>query len=128
MNSAKVFALSLLLVCPFTLARVQFDAHFELKNSPHYGNRILDTQVQLDENNKSAEVYSSEDFKIVAELLSEQENNATACYTIYAKNDLGEFEKIMDPVLVPNYTEEALLGMGSTDGDSFTMTLKAQKV
>ncbi|GMU19636.1 MAG: hypothetical protein AMXMBFR12_08280 [Candidatus Babeliales bacterium] len=127
MISSKVLALSLLLVSPFALARIQLHTQAELKSSKHYGNHSADITFQIDAH-ESLEVYNHGNVKVVAELLAEEETNATACFSIYAKNAAGEYEKISAPVIVPNYTEPAMISMGSTDGEIFTMTVKAQKV
>lgn len=124
---SKVLVLSLLLVSPLALARVQLHAQAELKNSKHYGNHSANITFQIDAH-ESLEVYNHGDVKVVAELLAEEEADATACFTIYGKNAAGEFEKISAPVIVPSYTEPAIISLGSTDGEIFTMTVKAQKV
>lgn len=127
MISPKVLALSLLLVSPLALARVQLRTQAELKNSKQYGNHSTDIIFQIDAH-EFLEVYNQGNIKIVAELLAEEEANATACFNIYAKNAAGEYEKISAPVIVPNYTEPAMISMGSTDGEIFTMTVNAQRV
>lgn len=127
MISSKVFALMLLLVCPLALARVQFNTTMELKNSPRYGNRTSTTEIQLDLNTP-LEIYNLDDVRIEAELLAEKDENAVICYSIYAKNESDDFEKILAPVLVPGYGKEATLVLGSTSGDGFTLKVIAQKV
>ena len=111
MISSKVLALSLLLVSPFALARVQLHTQAELKNSKQYGNHSTDITFQIDAH-ESLEVYNHGNVKVVAELLAEEEANATACFTIYGKNAAGEFEKISAPVIVPNYTDPAMISFG----------------
>jgi hypothetical protein len=127
MISPKFFALSVLLVCPFALARVQFHTQAELKNAAKQFNHSIDIVFQLDAH-ESLEVYNRDNLKVVAELLAEEEVTATVSFTISAKNAVGEYEKISAPVLVPNYTDSATISMGSSDGELFTMRVKAQKV
>ena len=127
MITSKVLALSLLFVSPLALARVQLHTQAELKNSKQYGNHSADITFQIDAH-ESLEVYNHGDVKLVAELLAEGEATATACFTIYGKNAAGDYEKISAPVIVPNYTQPAMLSLGSTDGEIFTMTVQAQKV
>jgi len=124
---SKVLALSLLLVSPLALARVQLHTQAEFKNSKQYGNHSTDITFEIDAK-ECLEVYNHENVKVLAELLAEEEATATACFSIYAKNAVGEYEKISTPVIVPNYTEPAMISMGSTDGEIFTLTVKAQKV
>lgn len=128
MNSTKVFALSLLLVSPLALARVQCNATMEIKGFENFANRIITTEVQLDVSNQTAEIYRSDDMRIDAQLLAETEETATICYAIYAKNDAGEFVKVSEPVLVPAYGKEASLALGSTKGDNFKMVLNVSKI
>ena len=127
MITSKVLALILLLVSPLALARVQLHTQAELKNSKHYGHHSTDITFQIDAH-ESLEVYNHDNVKVVAELLAEEETTATACFTIYGKNAAGEFKKISAPVIVPNYTQPATISMESTDGEIFTMTVKAQKI
>ncbi|CAN5215583.1 hypothetical protein BH09DEP1_BH09DEP1_5290 [soil metagenome] len=127
MITSKVIALSLLLVSPLALARVQMYAKAELKNSPAYGNHRADIVFQIDAK-ESLEVYNHDNIRVVAELLAEEETTATICFIFYAKNEAGEWEQISAPVLVPNYTSPATLSMGSTNGDIFTIVVEAQKV
>ncbi len=127
MISSKVLALSLLLVSPFALARVQLHTQAELKNSKQCSNHSTDITFQIDAH-ESLEVYNHGNVKVVAELLAEEEANATACFSIYAKNSAGEYEKISAPVIVTNYTEPAMISLGSSDGEIFTMTVSAQKI
>lgn len=125
--TSKVFVFSLLLVSPLALARVQLHTQANLKNSQRYGSHSADATFQIDAH-KSLEVYNHENIKVIAELLAEEESCATACFTIYGKNAAGEFEKISAPIVVPNYTDPAMISMGSSDGETFTLTVKAQKV
>lgn len=127
MKLSKVFALSLLLVSPIALARVQMHTQAELKNSPTYGNHKCDIVFNIDAN-ESLEVYNHGNVRVVAELLAEKEDTAVICFTISAKNAAGDWEQITSPVLVPNYTDPAMIGMGSTEGDTFTLTVEAKKV
>lgn len=127
MISPKFFAISLLLACPFALARVQLRTQAELKNNSKQSNHNVDITFQIDAH-ESLEVYNHDNLKVVAELLAEEEATATVCFTVYAKNATGEYEKISAPVLVPNYTEPATIAVGSSDGEIFTMHVEAQRV
>ena len=127
MIPSTVFALGLLLVSPAALARVQMHTKSELKNDPLYGNHTANVVFKIDAN-ESLEVFKDEKFRVVAELLAEKEDTATVCFTIYAKNAAGQYEQILAPVLVPNYTDPAMVRIGSTAGDSFTITVEAQKI
>lgn len=127
MNTSKIFALSLLLVSPLALARVQCNTTMEFKEIPNIANRIISAEVQLDEH-VSTEIYSSDDMRIDAELLEEKDENATICYTIYAKNETGEFQKIMEPVLVPEYGQDATVAFSSTEGDSISIVTNATRI
>lgn len=127
MNLSNVFALSLLLVSPLALARVQMHTQAELTNSPRYGHHKADIVFNID-TNESLEVYNHENIRVTAGLLAEKENNCTIQFAIYAKNEAGEFELISSPVLVPNYTQPAELGIGSTNGDSFSLIVSAKKI
>jgi len=127
MITSKVLALSLLLVCPLALARVQLHTQAELKNSKQYGNQSADVTFQIDAQ-ESLEIYNHGNVKVEAELLAEKEDYAVASFAIYAKNTAGEYEKISTPVLTAHYTEPAILSMGSTDGEIFTLTVEAQKI
>jgi hypothetical protein len=102
----------------------------ELKNPARYGNRSITTVIQLNEK-ESVEVYNQDDVRIVAELLAEKETTATACYTIYTKNEDGTYERLA-PVLVPSYTKEATLSLGTkidgVESKTFTWKLTAQKI
>lgn len=128
MNTSKIFALSLLLVCPLALARVNCNATMEIKGLPNSADRIITSEFQLDVDNKSTEVYRSDDLTINAQLLAENEETATISYNVYAKNEAGEFVKVSEPVLVPAYGQEATLAIGSTEGDSLNLTLKAHRI
>lgn len=127
MKLSYFFALSLLFICPAALARVRMHTHAELKNDPKYGNHTCDLVFEIDAK-ESLEIFTDEKFKVNAELLSEQDDNATISFTICGKNDTGQWEQISNPVLVPNYTEPALLRLASSQGDSFTLEVDARKI
>lgn len=127
MKLSYFFALSLLLMSPVTLARIRMHTQAKLKNDPKYGNHTCDLVFEIDAK-ESLEIFADEKFKINAELLSEQNDNATISFAIFGKNDTGQWEQISNPVLVPNYTEPALLRLASSQGDSFTLEVDAQKI
>jgi len=122
MLTSKVFALSLLFVSVLASAKVQFDLRAAVKNSVLYGNRDITVKFQIDEH-ETLEVYHDNTLKIVAELLSERDDAATICFTIYDHDTT-----IIAPVLIPNYVSPATLSLGSSKGESFTLVVNAQKV
>lgn len=127
MFSSKLFALGLLLTCPFALARVQCNTYVELNQPEQQKKRTITTEIQLDAN-KPFVAYNGDDVRIEATLVSEQDVDATVRYSVYAKNTAGEFELITAPELCAVYGETAQVGMGSTNGDIFTLRLDAQKI
>jgi hypothetical protein len=127
MNTSKILAISLLLVSPLALARVQLNTTMQIKGLANVANRTITTEVQLDKN-VSAEIYSSDDMRIDAELIDEKDETATIGFTIYAKNENGDFEKISEPVLVPAYGQDATLAIGSTEGDSISIVTNATRI
>lgn len=126
MNLSKVFTLSLLLISSAALARVQMHTRAELKNDPIFGNRICDVVFNINVN--ALEIYNHDNIRVIAELLAEKEDNCIVSFTIFAKNDVDQWEQIKNPVLIPNYTETALLRMASSQGDSFTLEVDARKI
>jgi hypothetical protein len=127
MNTSKFLALSLLLVSSVALARVKFNTYMEFNNVSNIPNGNLTTQVELDAN-VLTEIYSADDMRIDAELLEEKDETATICYTIYAKNETGDFEKISAPVLSAAYGQEANLALGSAEGASINIVANATKI
>jgi hypothetical protein len=129
----RVLALSLLLASSMALARVQLHTLVEVKNSKEYGNHNADITFQIDLD-ESLQVDDDGNVKLMAELQAERESNAGVKFTLYVKNMAGEYEKIFAPFIVPNYTEPAMVSIGShkkgnqSQGESFTITVEAQKV
>lgn len=124
MISPKIFALSLLFVSPLALARVQCTADMEINHLAQ--NRSISTQVTLDVN-ESVEVYNNDDTCITAKLLTEDETQANVQYTVSVKNAEGVYEVATTPEVCAIYGDTTAVSIGNTDGDSFTMTLKANK-
>lgn len=124
---SRIFALSLLLVSSAALARVQLRTQAELKDSVQFGNRNADITFELNKC-EPLEIYNHENIKVIAELLAEDDANATACFSIFAKDETGEFIKVSAPVVNPNYTEPAVVTLASTDGGIFTVNVTAQRV
>lgn len=126
MMTSKVLVLSLLLVSPLALARVQMHTCAEHKNSAAYGDRSVELTFQIDAN-ETLEVYNKNDVCIVTELLAESEESATARFAISVKNAAGEMERIAEPVVVMNYAETATIGMSTSTDEVFTLMVTAQK-
>lgn len=136
MTTSKILALSLLLISPLASACIQLRTQAEIKNSPQYGNRTMDVTFQI-KPQQSLEIYNTDDVKIVAELLTAQETRCVVSFAIYAKNSAGEYEKLSNPVLVPNYTHTARISLGETfkdvdgqtiEGEIFTLSVDATKI
>ncbi len=127
MISSKVFALSLLLVCPLALARVQLNADMEITNPSKQYYRGITTEVKLDAN-VPADAYKSDELHIKVQLLDEQENMVHVRYTVSAINAEGDFVIVAEPELCAVYGDTAKISLGNTNGDTFTMTLQAQKI
>ena len=127
MISSKLFALVLLLSCPFASARVQCNTYVEFNQPEQQKKRTITTEIQLD-TNKPFVAYNGDDMRIEATLVSEHDVGATVHYSVYAKNTAGEFELITAPELCAVYGKTAQIGMGNTNGDIFTLRLDAQKI
>lgn len=127
MNTTKFFALSLLLVSSAALARVQFNTAINFNGFSNIANQTIASETQLDANT-SAQIYSSDDVRIDAELIDEKDESATISYAIYAKNEAGDFEKISAPVLVAAYGQDATVAIGSTEGASINIVANATKI
>lgn len=125
MITSKVLSLSLLLISSLAFARVEF--HAEFKDAKRYPNSSRNVAFQID-SGESLEVYNLDDVRIVAELLVQEEAAATVQFTIYGKNDVGEYDKISAPVLVVNYAEPAVFSVASSEDENFTLTVQADKV
>lgn len=126
---SKVFALSLLLVSPFALARVNLNTNMEI-NHP-FPTQTIAAENQLDVK-ESAVVYDANNMRVEAELLAEQENDALVRYTISAKNAEGAYEVIAAPELCATYGKTATLSIGQKSEqteqvDSFKITLEVSK-
>lgn len=133
MISPKVLALSLLLVSPLALARVQLNATMEINDPLKKQNRTISTEVQLDAD-KSVTIFDGDDMRIEVKLLAEQENEAHVRYFVYAKNTDGVYEAVTSPELCAIYGDTAslIIGNKSQQGNSFkpqlNLSVKAQKV
>jgi hypothetical protein len=128
MIRSKILALSLLSISSLALAHVQLHIQLELENAKQLSNHSINTTVQFDEH-ESLEIYNQGGAKVVvAELLVQEEATATVSFTLYGKNNAGEYETISAPVLVLNYTDPAVFSQSSTNGETIKMTVQAQKV
>lgn len=127
MLTSKVFALSLLLVSPLALARVQMHTQAELNNSPRYGNHKTDIVFSID-TNESLEIYNHDNVRVVAELLSEEESSCTIGFNISVQNADGQWEQIASPAVRSDYEQPSTVRMGSSEGDDFSIIVSAQKV
>ena len=127
MKLSNFLALSLLLICPAALGRVKMHTQAELKNSSAFGDHKCDITFDIDEY-ESLEVYNYANVRVVAELLAEKNDTAIVCFNVFAKNAEDQWQEIVSPVLVPNYTETALVSIGSTEGDTFTIRVDARKI
>lgn len=125
MAISKILSLSLLLISSLAFARVEF--HTEFKDAKRYPNSTRNVAFQID-SGEFLEIYNLDDVRIVAELLVEEEATATVQFTIYGKNDAGEYAKVVSPVLAVNYAEPAVFSVASSEGENFTMTVQADKV
>lgn len=126
MMSPKFFALSLLVVSSCAVARVQLSTHLEM-SAPAQQSRTILSEVQLGAN-ETAMVQKDDAMRLETRLLSEDVNEARVCYTISAKNTSGEYEVVAAPVLCAAYGQDAEIAIGSTNGDSLHLTLKAEKI
>lgn len=127
MISQKFLALSLLLVSPLALARVQLNAEMHINSK---STRCIATKVQLDLH-ESAVVYDSNDLQIAAELLDESDENVHVRYTVSAKNADEVLEIVSAPELCAKYEQPASVSVGQSEqGEeiaSIVLTVTANK-
>lgn len=127
---SKFLALSLLLVSPFALARVNLNTNMEINNP--FPQQTIINEVQLD-TNVSVVVYDANNMRVEAELLQEQENDALVRYTVSAKNAEGVYEAIATPELAVVYGQASVIKLGqkSAEGDQagfLTVIANASKI
>jgi hypothetical protein len=133
MKLSKIVALSMLLVTPFALARVQLDAHFKINHSLENKNRSIATQLPLDAEESPTVIYEDGDLRIEAQVLAELENEVLVRYTLSVKNTHDVYEIVSAPKFRAAYGETATLVLEQkTDTDeqcdSLRITLKATKI
>lgn len=132
MVSSKFFALSLLLVSSFALARVQLNTHMQVNSvlNDCMRNRSITAEVQLDLH-ESAVVYDAHDIRVEAVLLAENDESVHVRYIVSVKNADNVFEIVSAPELHAEYEQQAILTIGQSEqdgsADSLIMTVRATK-
>lgn len=122
---SRILPIGLIVACHFANAHVQIDTCVEFKTKTH-NKRSINAKVKL-EAGLPALVHESNDLRIEALVLDEQEKQAIVAFAVHATNGNGEFELVTAPTLSVTYGQTATLNLGSTNGDNFSMTLKTQK-
>ena len=126
MISTKIGLLSLLCISPQALAYVQCDTDLELRVSPQPERRLaITTKHEL---HKSAVIYASDDMRIEATLVSEQDDSMMLHYAVYASNTEGIFELVTEPKINAYYGQQAGITIGNDLNDVITLQLNAKKI
>lgn len=125
---SRIFAFTILFMCPLAWAQVKLNSTIDIKHSSQQKKQSISKEVKLAAHT-SAVIYDQNDIHIVIELVDQRENEADVRYYICVKNRDGNNDVIAIPELVAVYDETATIELWekSEQTDALTITLQAYK-
>lgn len=123
---AKQLLLSLLLYFSFAAAKVQFSTEIQLEELMCHKNHSSKVVFIIDEQDPLL-IFDDNNLKITVKLLEEFDTKATLEFTLFVKNELGEFEIFSKPVVTINYLKEAQVTIKTSVGQVCNLTISAQR-